>query len=204
MPQIVLAAKRGSRAQKRGDWLVFTGTTWQNKTVERSTKKDQPTTAAEDDDFCLADGVAEAGGGEIERTNGQDAAPDVSSSASSGIPPDETALEGGLTAIYLRARGERAAQDSKLPFNCDVPMLIEEIEDRYRHLWGSYLALARHFEKHGPPEEATRYNEKFHHFCQFEMNLYLLSVEEWWRHKTEVLPPLLKEMRSVRQQILGY
>ncbi len=91
-----------------------------------------------------------------------------------------------------------------LPPNCDVPMLIEEIEDGYRHLWGSYLALARHFEASGDAKQAAIYNEKFHHFCRFEMDLCLLSPQEWWTHKTEVLPPLIKEMRVVREQVLGY
>ena len=91
-----------------------------------------------------------------------------------------------------------------LPPNCDVPMLIEEIEDGYRHLWGSYLALARHFEEHGPEEEATRYNEKYRETFRIEGELWRLSPQEWWTHKTEVLPPLIKEMRAERMRVLSY
>ena len=151
--------------------------------MSTDTEKDQSGVANGDNDSCLADELVTASNQQSKRTAEQDAENEVPSSASSGTPLDETGFEGGTTAMYLRARGERPTQDSKLPYNCDVPMLIEGIEDRYRHVWGSYLDLARHFEKHGPPEEATCYREKFHHFCQFEMNLWQLSVEEWWRHK---------------------
>ncbi len=195
--------------------------------METSAKKDQPTAADEDDDFCLADTLVGMSDEEIERMAERDAESEVSSCALSGIPLDQTALEGGLTALYLRVRAERAAKQQapgsspmtspapdtpdanavrpgKLPYHCDVPMLIEEIEDGYRHVWGNYLALARHFEQHGPEEEAARYNEKYKALFQVESDLWKFSPEQWWTLKTEVLPPLIAEVRALTKKHLGY
>lgn len=197
--------------------------------METSTENDEYQPPGDDDDFCLADTVVGMSDEEIARLAKQEAESEVSSSALSGIPLDQAPLEEGLTMMYLRVRAERTAEHAakhqaagssllispapdapigielgNLPPNCDVPMLIEEIEDGYRHLWGSYLALARHFEEHGPQEEATRYNEKYRETIRVESDLWQLSPQEWWTHKTEILPPLIEEMRAVREQVLGY
>lgn len=206
--------------------LVVSASTWQNQSVETSPGDDkyQPA-SAEDEAFCLADTLTGMSDEEIARMAKQEAESEVSSCALSGIPLDQAPLEEGLTMVYLRVRAEQAAKQKaasaspgtsplpdtpivielgNLPPNCDVPMLIEEIEDSYRHLWGSYLALARHFEASGDAGQAAIYNEKFDHFCRLEMDLYLLSPHAWWTHKTELLPPLIKEMRAERMQFLGY
>ena len=86
----------------------------------------------------------------------------------------------------------------------DVAMTYEVVESSYRHLWGGYLALARHFEKHGPQEEAARYNEKYWATTKFELELYKLTPAELWTHKTEVLPPLIAEVHALEKKYLGH
>lgn len=86
----------------------------------------------------------------------------------------------------------------------DVAMTYEVVEEGYRHLFGSYLALARHFKEHGPQEDADRYNGLFSKYHREELELYRLTDAELWTHKTEVLPPLIAQVHALRKQHLGY
>ena len=96
------------------------------------------------------------------------------------------------------------AQPAKPQPDKDVAMTYEVVESSYRHLWGGYLALARHFEEHGPEEEAARYNEKYWATTKFELELYKLTPAELWTHKTEVLPPLIAEVHALEKKYLGH
>ena len=83
-------------------------------------------------------------------------------------------------------------------------MTYEVVEDSYRHLFGAYLSLARHFEEHGPQEDADRYHALFSKYHEEEMELYRLTPAELWTHKTEVLPPLIAEVHALQKKYLGY
>ena len=86
----------------------------------------------------------------------------------------------------------------------DPSVTCDVVHDCYQHVWGGYLALARHFEAAGDAEQAAIYNERFHHFCRFELDLWKLSNDEKWRHQEEVLPPLIKELHALEKEFLGY
>ena len=86
----------------------------------------------------------------------------------------------------------------------DPSVTCDVVHDCYQHLFGSYLALTRHFKAAGDAEQAAIYEAKFHHFCRFELELWRLSDDEMRRHEEEVLPPLIQEMRAARRQHLGY
>ena len=60
----------------------------------------------EADDFCLADGLVDAGDQEIERMAEEDAEADVASSAYEGIPLDKEELRIGLIESYKKLRAE--------------------------------------------------------------------------------------------------
>lgn len=97
-----------------------------------------------------------------------------------------------------------AAQTTKPQPDKDVAMTYEVVESGYRHLFSNYLALSRHFKEHGPQEDATRYHELFSKYHQEELELYRLTPAELWKHKTEVLPPLIAEAHALRKKHLGY
>lgn len=85
----------------------------------------------------------------------------------------------------------------------DPSVTCDVVQDCYQHVWGGYLALTRHFEATGDAAQAAIYNEKFHHFCRFELDLWKLSDDEMWRHQEEILPPLIKELHALEKQHLG-
>lgn len=177
---------------------------------------DEPLAFDEDDDFCLADTLVGMSDEEIERMAEHDAESEVASSALSGIPLDKATLRTGLIESYQKLRAERTARQSASPSTAeagaplaprpyhDPVVTFDVVHDCYQHVWGGYLSLARHFEAAGDAEQAALYDEKFHHFNRVEMELWKLGDEEMWRQKTEVLPPLIKEMHAVRMQFLGY
>ena len=86
----------------------------------------------------------------------------------------------------------------------DPSVTCDVVHDCYQHVWGGYLALARHFEAVGDAEQAAIYNEKFHHFCRFELDLWKLSDDEMWKHHEEVLPPLIQKLHALEKEFLGY
>ena len=97
------------------DLLVFTARAWQDNSVGTSTRKDRRSTADQNDDFCLADGLADASDEELERMAEADAQNEVTSSAYEGIPLDKAALRTGLLAAYKQVRAERAARRQTAP-----------------------------------------------------------------------------------------
>lgn len=102
------------------------------------------------------------------------------------------------------ATATAAAPPAKPQPDKDVAMTYELVENGYRHLFGAYLSLARHFKKHGPQEDADRYQAQFRKYHQEEMELYRLTPTELWTHKTEVLPPLIEEVHALQKKHLGY
>ena len=65
------------------------------------------------------------------------------------------------------------------PRPCRDPLVICDVtHSLYQHVWGGYLALARHFEAADDTEQAAIYNGKFRHFCRFELDLWQLGEDE--------------------------
>lgn len=108
----------------------------------------------------------------------------------------------GHADIPLATAADDASRYPK-PFR-DPSVTCDVVHDCYQHVWGGYLALARHFEAVGEAAQAAIYNEKFHHFCRFELDLWQLSDDEQWRHHEEFLPPLIRELHALTKQHLGY
>ena len=85
----------------------------------------------------------------------------------------------------------------------DPSVTCDVVHDCYQHVWGGYLALARHFEAAGDAEQAAIYHEKYWSTIRFELDLWKLSDDEMWRHHEEVLPPLIQELHALEKQHLG-
>ena len=85
----------------------------------------------------------------------------------------------------------------------DPALICELVHSGYQHLWGGYLALARHFEATGDTRQAAIYREKYDRTAAFELDLWKLSDDEQQRHDAEVLPPLIEELHALQKQFLG-
>ena len=101
--------------------------------------------------------------------------------------------------------GAPAADASRYPKPYrDPAMTCEVVHSSYQHLFGGYLALARHFEEAKDAVNGPLYREKFQSTLRFELDLWKLNDDEKWKHETEILPLLIKEMHALRKQHLGY
>lgn len=63
----------------------------------------------------------------------------------------------------LDASADADASHYPQPYR-DASVTCDVVHDCYQHVWGGYLALAKHFEVTGDTEQAAIYHERFHHF----------------------------------------